>query len=98
MTTSHTATDRHQADLIEVATKRLGAASRTPHSVASALREAGHPVGDATVLAVYEAMKDTPVDPDAAFLRRRAAHQQWVMEVVDGRTLDGFADWEKGRG
>ncbi len=44
---------------VEVVRDRLAAApgELTPHRVAQALREAGRPVGDATVLAVYESLR-----------------------------------------
>ncbi|MBM9461145.1 TadA family conjugal transfer-associated ATPase [Nocardioides sp. zg-536] len=46
------------AGLVEEVRRRLaaGEGTLTPHRVAEALRAAGRPVGDATVLAVYEAL------------------------------------------
>jgi pilus assembly protein CpaF len=46
------------AELVEIARTRLAAAGGevTPQQVAAALRELGRPVGDATVLAVHEAL------------------------------------------
>ena len=46
------------AELVEIARSRLAAAGGevTPQRVAAALRELGRPVGDATVLAVHEAL------------------------------------------
>lgn len=56
--------------LVEEVRRRLAAVegSLTPHRVADALRAAGRPVGDATVLAVYEALRRDvvgagPLDP-----------------------------------
>ena len=45
--------------LVEEVRARLADApgSISPHRVADALRAAGRPVGDATVLAVYEALR-----------------------------------------
>ncbi|TIC85090.1 TadA family conjugal transfer-associated ATPase [Nocardioides sp. GY 10113] len=47
------------ADLVEAVRRRLadGTGALTPHRVAEALRASGRPVGDATVLAVYEALR-----------------------------------------
>jgi len=47
------------ADLVEAVRERLARDSGdiTPHRVAGALRESGRPVGDATVLAVHEALR-----------------------------------------
>ena len=47
------------ADLVEVVRDRLASTpgDLTPHRVAAALRAAGRPVGDATVLAVHEALR-----------------------------------------
>src|SRR5690349_21486100 len=47
------------ADLVEDVRDRLAreAAPLTPHRVAEALRATGRPVGDATVLAVHEALR-----------------------------------------
>ncbi|MGH3347700.1 MAG: TadA family conjugal transfer-associated ATPase, partial [Nocardioides sp.] len=47
------------ADLVEVVRDRLASSpgDLTPHRVAAALRGAGRPVGDATVLAVHEALR-----------------------------------------
>src|SRR5689334_14103368 len=47
------------SDLVEEVRERLARTpgSLTPHRVAEALRAAGRPVGDATVLAVYEALR-----------------------------------------
>ncbi|HEX6150992.1 TadA family conjugal transfer-associated ATPase [Nocardioides sp.] len=47
------------ADLVEVVRDRLASTpgELTPHRVAAALRAAGRPVGDATVLAVHEALR-----------------------------------------
>ncbi len=47
------------ADLVEVVRERLARTpgELTPHRVAAALRGAGRPVGDATVLAVHEALR-----------------------------------------
>ncbi|KRA29799.1 pilus assembly protein CpaF [Nocardioides sp. Root614] len=56
--------------LVEEVRRRLSAVegALTPHRVADALRAAGRPVGDATVLAVYEALRRDvvgagPLDP-----------------------------------
>jgi pilus assembly protein CpaF len=48
-----------QTDLVEVVRARLAKrpGELTPHRVAEALREAGSPVGDATVLAVHEQLR-----------------------------------------
>jgi pilus assembly protein CpaF len=48
-----------QADLVEEVRERLArdAGEVTPHRVAEALRASGRPVGDATVLAVHEALR-----------------------------------------
>jgi pilus assembly protein CpaF len=48
-----------EADLVEAVRERLARDSGdiTPHRVAGALRESGRPVGDATVLAVHEALR-----------------------------------------
>jgi pilus assembly protein CpaF len=48
-----------EADLVEVVRERLArdAGDVTPHRVAEALRASGRPVGDATVLAVHEALR-----------------------------------------
>jgi pilus assembly protein CpaF len=58
------------ADLVEDVRERLArdAAAVTPHEVAAALRASGRPVGDATVLAVHEALRRDvvgagPLDP-----------------------------------
>ena len=58
------------ADLVEDVRERLArdAAPVTPHEVAAALRASGRPVGDATVLAVHEALRRDvvgagPLDP-----------------------------------
>lgn len=58
------------AVLVEEVRRRLSAVegALTPHRVADALRAAGRPVGDATVLAVYEALRRDvvgagPLDP-----------------------------------
>ena len=47
------------AGLVEEVRRRLARSpgELTPHRVAEALRAAGRPVGDATVLAVYEALR-----------------------------------------
>lgn len=47
------------SDLVEVVRDRLASTpgDLTPHRVATALRAAGRPVGDATVLAVHEALR-----------------------------------------
>ncbi len=47
------------SDLVEVVRDRLASTpgDLTPHRVAAALRAAGRPVGDATVLAVHEALR-----------------------------------------
>src|SRR3954466_15655047 len=47
------------AQLVEEVRERLARdpGEITPHRVASALRESGRPVGDATVLAVHEALR-----------------------------------------
>src|SRR3954468_2835929 len=59
-----------QGDLVEDVRERLArdAAPVTPHQVAAALRASGRPVGDATVLAVHEALRRDvvgagPLDP-----------------------------------
>jgi pilus assembly protein CpaF len=56
--------------LVEEVRRRLARSpgELTPHRVAEALRAAGRPVGDATVLAVYEALRRDvvgagPLDP-----------------------------------
>lgn len=58
------------AALVEEVRRRLaaGEGALSPHRVAEALRSAGRPVGDATVLAVYEALRRDvvgagPLDP-----------------------------------
>ena len=47
------------ADLVDLVRDRLARepGTLTPHRVADALRSAGHPVGDATVLAVHETLR-----------------------------------------
>jgi len=51
------------SDLVEVVRDRLASTpgDLTPHRVATALRAAGRPVGDATVLAVHEALRQDVV-------------------------------------
>src|SRR4051794_27766851 len=50
---------RIETDLVEEVRERLARESGevTPHQVAEALRSSGRPVGDATVLAVHEALR-----------------------------------------
>ena len=52
-------TDPHVSPLLDAVRERLASSpgELTPHRVAEALREAGRPVGDATVLAVYETLR-----------------------------------------
>jgi pilus assembly protein CpaF len=49
----------HESDLVEEVRERLARepGDVTPHRVAEALRSSGRPVGDATVLAVHEALR-----------------------------------------
>ncbi len=56
---STSATTPAPPDLVEVVRERLARTpgDLTPHRVAAALRAAGRPVGDATVLAVHEALR-----------------------------------------
>lgn len=55
------------AELVETVRTRLAesGAKLTPHAVAAVLRDAGRPVGDATVLAVYEAVRRDAATGDA---------------------------------
>ena len=69
-------------DLVETVRRRLAAepGDLTPHRVADALRAAGRPVGDASVLAVYEA--STHLVREAEVELRNAARAGLRAEAV----------------
>jgi pilus assembly protein CpaF len=77
--------------LVETVRERLAltAGELTPHRVAEALREAGRPVGDVTVLAVYEALRQDVVGagPLEPLLR-----QDGVTDVLVNGPAQVFVD------
>ena len=71
-----------EAELVEEVRERLARDSGevTPHRVAEALRASGRPVGDATVLAVHEALRRDVVG---------AGPLEPLLRMPEGRTPAG---------